>query len=173
MAQKYTSSATSINSSKLPAVYGKAHFSAPFVLDYGCGKYTDHIADALHAQGRELFPYDPFNQPKEINLQTIERMKLSALHRIPVDIVCSNVLNVIDDDKTVQSIAEKLEKFARDTGGSAYITVYEGDRSGNGRQTGSDQYQRNEPLRSYLRFFRDAVVRNGMIVIENNRSFSS
>ena len=57
MAQTYTSKATSINRSKLPAVYNKAIFSAPFVFDYGCGKYTDHIRQHLNGQGRELFPY--------------------------------------------------------------------------------------------------------------------
>ena len=47
--QTFTSSATSINRSKLPAVYGKAKLSrtTPFLVDYGCGKYTDHIESAL------------------------------------------------------------------------------------------------------------------------------
>ena len=125
--QTYTSSATSINRTKLPAVYKKATFTASLVMDYGSGKYM--------------------------------------YTRFPVDVVCSNVLNVIDDDAEVQKIAHHLEEIALTSGGHGFVTVYEGDRSGTGRRTGSDSYQRNEPLRNYLRFFRHAVMRNGMIVI--------
>lgn len=165
MAQTYTSAGTSINSGRLPAVYGKARFSAPFVLDYGCGKYTEHIAQALHHQGRELFPYDPYNQPEEVNNRTIERVKTCIRSGIPVDIVCSNVLNVIDDDGTVKYITDQIEELVRRTGGTGYVTVYEGNRSGTGRQTGPDQYQRNQPLREYLRYFRKARIKGGMIVV--------
>lgn len=165
MAQTFTSAATSINSTRLPAVYSKAPLSAPFVLDYGCGKYTDHIRTALHKDGRELFPYDPFNQPEEVNSRSIEAVKVSASHRVPVDVVCSNVLNVIDDDATVHQVAKDIERIVRSTGGTGFVTVYEGNRSGIGRRTGADQYQRNEPLRSYLHYFSNATIKSGMIVV--------
>ena len=110
-------------------------------------------------------PYDPYNQPDTDNQFSVT-MVLYAMHtHYPVDVVCSNVLNVIDDDDTVHKIAGHIEEIVRDTGGTGYVTVYEGDRSGTGRVTGKDQYQRNEPLRSYLRFFRNATINNGMIVI--------
>lgn len=166
MKQTYTSSATSINSTKLPAVYRRAKLSAPFVLDYGCGKYTDHIKAELNKQGRHLFPYDPYNQPEQTNKKTMESLRIACDHELPMDVICSNVLNVIDDDKTVLFIAETIENIVTKTGGTAYITVYEGNRSGVGRQTGKDQYQRNEPLRNYLRFFRNVTVKNEMIVVE-------
>lgn len=163
--QTYTSSATSINKAKLPAVYNKATFDAPFVLDYGCGKYTDHIRAFLNKQGRELFPFDPYNQPEYVNNETTSRMCISFSHRIPLDVVCSNVLNVIDDVDTIRAIANQLQTIVERTGGTAYITVYEGDRSCIGRATGIDQYQRNEPLRNYLKYFPYGVIRNGMIVV--------
>lgn len=164
--QTYTSANTSINSARLPSVYGRAELSAPFVLDYGCGRYTEHITAHLNEQGRALFPYDPFNQPEEVNRNTERIITLCKRDRFPIDVICSNVLNVIDDDDTVKSIAEQLEDIVKSTGGTGYVTVYEGDRSGSGRKTGADQYQRNEKLRSYLRFFRSASIHNGMIIIK-------
>ena len=164
MSQTYTSSATSINSTKLPAVYRKADLSAPYVLDYGCGKYTEHIRSAL--TGKVYLPFDPYNQQDEVNCNTMMTVCTASASDERVDVICSNVLNVIDEDDTIRFIAEQIERITDKTGGTAYITVYEGDRSGAGRQTGPDQYQRNEPLRNYLRFFRNATIKNGMIVVE-------
>jgi len=168
MIQKFSSAGTSINSTKLPAVYRKAKLTAKYVLDYGCGRYTDHIRESL--PGRVYLPYDPFNQPYEVNEATRLAMGRAEYDGTPVDVICSNVLNVINDDWTVGAIARYIEHVTETTGGTAYITVYEGDRSGIGRQTGPDQYQRNEPLRNYLRFFRNATVRSGMIVIAPAKS---
>lgn len=162
-AQTYTSARTSINSARLPAVYHKAPLTARVVLDYGCGRYTDHIRYFL--VGRTYLAYDPFNQPEEVNAESVHLVKLAMQSHVPVDVVCSNVLNVIDSDVVVAEIAKQICDIAEATGGTAYITVYEGDRSSVGRQTGADQYQRNAPLHQYLRFFRDARIHNGMIVV--------
>ena len=163
--QTFTSSATSINRTKLPAVYGKTCFSSAVVLDYGCGKYTDHIRDCLRRQGCALLPYDPFNQPVHVNLISMNYVDRCKKEHVPVDVVCSNVLNVIDDADTIRNIANEIQTIVEKTGGTAYITVYEGDRSCIGRATGFDQYQRNEPLRNYLKYFPYGVIRNGMIVV--------
>ena len=164
--QTFTSSATSINRSKLPAVYGKADLTSKLVFDYGCGKYTDHIEEHLKSDRHVYLPYDPYNQPEDVNKFSVT-LVINAMHvHYPVDVVCSNVLNVIDSDGEVSRICHHLEEIATTTGGTAYVTVYEGDRSGVGRQTGRDQYQRNEPLRDYLRFFHNATVRNGMIIVK-------
>ena len=166
MAQTFSSSATSINAGKLPAVYRKAKLSAPLVMDYGCGKYTDHIEAYVKAPHRVYLPYDPFNQPDDVNKFSVT-LVINAMHiRYPVDVICSNVLNVIDSDGEVSRICHHIEEIATTTGGTAYVTVYEGDRSGTGRQTGKDQYQRNAPLRDYLRFFHNATIKNNMIIIK-------
>ena len=166
MAQTYTSSATSINKERLPAVYGKAKLSAHIVFDYGCGKYTDHIEEHLKSERHIYLPYDPYNQPEDVNKFSVT-MVLYAMHtHYPVDIICSNVLNVIDSESEISRICHHLEEIATTTGGTAYITVYEGNRSGIGRQTGKDQYQRNEPLRDYLRFFHNATVQKNMIIVK-------
>ena len=165
MHQTFTSASTSINSARLPSVYRRADFSALFVFDYGCGKYTDHIDDYLRQGGRVLIPFDPFNQPSNINYEARRFVHFCIGHGFPLDVVCSNVLNVIDSETSIKTIAWNIENIITKTGGHGYITVYEGDRSGTGKQTGKDQYQRNEPLRNYLRFFRNATIKNNMIVV--------
>ena len=164
--QAFTSSATSVNRSKLPAVYGKADLSAPLVFDYGCGKYTDHIEQHVKSLRKVYLPYDPYNQTDDVNKFSVT-LVINAMHvRYPVDVICSNVLNVIDSDGEVSRICHHIEEIATTTGGTGYVTVYEGDRSGTGRQTGKDQYQRNAPLRDYLRFFHNATIKNNMIIIK-------
>lgn len=171
MAQGYTSKATSINRNKLPAVYRKVQLSAPYVLDYGCGKYTDHIRSALPLH--TFLPYDPYNQPMEVNTDSMLMVDIAIGKRYPVDVVCSNVLNVIDDDDTIREIVRQVESIVNRSGGNAYFTVYEGNRSGIGKASGWDQYQRNEPTRNYLRFFRNAIIKNGVIIIRSAPDLSS
>lgn len=153
MAQTFTSAATSINASRRPAVFGKLPKLPPhsLLLDYGCGRYTDHIAASL--PGVVYLPFDPYNQPDDVNRTTLSMLAVACHTGTPVTVTCSNVLNVIDDDETLHKIAAAIMGIVYRTGGKAYITVYEGDRSYIGRQTGPDQYQRNEPLREYLRLF--------------------
>lgn len=169
MAQTYTSAATSINAKRLPAVFKKAPFPGHgFLLDYGCGKHIEHIRSAVTDAGMVYLPYDPYNQSDETNEAAKDLVKWASAHPprpIPVTVVCSNVLNVIDDDGTIRFIADQIETIVERTGGTAYITVYEGDRSGIGRKTGADQYQRNEPLRKYLEYFRNGTIKSGMIVV--------
>jgi len=178
MEQTYTSAATSINSGKLPRAFKKAVFPPRrLVFDYGAGRYTDHIRAALpHIV---YLPYDPYNLPDDVNAASLTYI-FNAMHcRFPVDVVCSNVLNVIDSDDEVRTIAARIRLFVLHTGGTAYITVYEGDRSGVGRRTGRDQWQRNEPLRDYLPLFSapaaltyygkeyrtTAAIERGMIIV--------
>lgn len=164
--QTYTSRNTSINRDKLPAVFSKATFTASMVMDYGSGRYTDHIRKHVNDMHKTYLPYDPYNQSEERNAITAKIVCNAMVVHVPIDVVCSNVLNVIDDDETVRKIAGHLEDIASRSGGTGYVTVYEGNRSGIGKRTGADQYQRNEPLRSYLKYFRNATIKNGMIVIK-------
>ena len=170
MAQTFSSAGTSINSKRLPAIYKKARFApGDVILDYGCGKYTEHIKSALPAKVTYL-PWDPYNQPDRTNDSTKRRLWAGIHSGKPLRVVCSNVLNVIDDAETVHSIARELAYLADRSGGIVYVTVYEGNRSGEGRQTGPDQYQRNEPIQNYLRFFPESArIRSGMIVYEGRR----
>lgn len=163
--QTYTSKNTSINSGRLPAVFGKVSFPSRMIMDYGCGRYIDHIRKHVNGQGKTYLPYDPYNQPDDRNAATATIVCNAMYRQVPVDVVCSNVLNVIDDDDTVRKIARHIEQICIASGGTGYVTVYEGNRSGTGKQTGKDQYQRNEPLRSYLKYFTYGTIKNGMIQV--------
>ena len=163
--QHCTSAATSINRTRLPAIYSRVpYYTGKVVLDYCCGKYTDHIRANLPRHLAYL-PYDPFNQPEQVNRETLALVRIAVHTQTPVTVICSNVLNVIDSDREVESIAAWIQYIVRSTGGVGYVTVYEGDRSGIGRKTGPDQYQRNAPLRAYLKYFPGARIQSGMIVI--------
>lgn len=59
---------------------------------------------------------------------------------------------------------DHIRATARRTGGRYLVTVYEGDRSGNGRETMPDCWQRNEKARAYLRFFPGAHIAHGIIM---------
>lgn len=162
--QTCTSKATSINSGRLPAVYGKRlYYAGDVLLDYGCGRYTDHIRAALPNQ--IYLPFDPYNQPHQVNLESWSMVRIAMKTATPVTVVCSNVLNVIDDENEVWNIARNIWTIVRKTGGVGYVTVYEGDRTGIGRKTGPDQYQRNARLADYLKYFPGAQIYNGMIVV--------
>lgn len=165
MKQTYTSRDTSVNTTRLPRAFSAA---APFphgrlVFDYGCGKQTDHIRAAF--PGIVYVPYDPFNQPAEVNSASLYYVRCAMRARLPVTVISSNVLNVIDSDDAVLDIARTIRQIVTGTGGVGYVTVYEGDRSGVGRQTGPDQYQRNQPLAAYLPLFPGARIRRGMIEV--------
>lgn len=164
--QTHTSAGTSINAVKLPKVYTVARFSPDeIILDYGCGRYTDHIRKALPA-GAEYLPLDPFNQPAEVNAATRARVKEALTAGRPVTVICSNVLNVIDSDDEVKRIARVIEKTAGINRGRYLVTVYEGDRTGTGRETKTDCYQRNTRTAEYLPLFQGATIYRGVITRE-------
>lgn len=174
MAQNYSSANTSINSKKLPAVYGKIKPSAlgrlDLVFDYGAGRYVSHIREYVHSVAccadneRPVYvEYDKYNQSEETNDTAIHALFLAECIGHSVAIISSNVLNVIDDDNTVSAIAEWLDKKAK-KGEDVYVTVYEGDKSGVGCQTSADSYQRNLKTRDYLKWFSDRfTVKKGVI----------
>ena len=164
--QKYTSRHTSVNSNKLPAIYTRFKVGrSSIVFDYGCGKFIDHIKQSLPA-GVTYLPYDPFNQPQEVNCRSIERLAKACYEREPVDIVCSNVLNVIDDDRAVNDIALFFNTIHSLVGGSVFVAVYEGNKTGIGKPTGNDQYQRNLPIEWYKGLFPRSSIENRTIILQ-------
>lgn len=160
--QSFTSANTSINRDKLPAVFGKLKdVHDVSILDFGCGKYPEVAKKWCDERNIRYFPYDKFNQSEETNISSIK----SAKHAENLIVVCSNVLNVIDSDDVVQDILATIHSFHA----TAYITVYEGNGKGTGRKTGSDQWQRNQKLRTYAAYApTDARVsfKHGMMVME-------
>lgn len=153
--QNFSSKNTSVNTKQLPAVYSKINWEKLpkhmlSILDYGCGRDTTYLEDWLKFCQRvpHYIKFDPNWCSKEENNYAEECMGFANIF------ICSNVLNVIDDEKVIENICYKASKHP-----IYFITVYEGDKSGVGKQSKEDCYQRNEKTRHYFRFFpNDQVI---------------
>ena len=161
MSQNFTSRATAVNgkAGKLPAIYKKINLDGLCVLDIGCGAEVAHIRKFARENGAKWYGIDPFNRSMHQNDYASDNYRKNATERKTL-VISSNVLNVIDD---IDALREAI--FAIQDWGKAYaVTVYEGNGSGVGRQTGVDQWQRNAKLKEYLKYFpADAVIRKGVI----------
>lgn len=149
--QQRTSAGTSINAQKLPRIYTalRAVMAGQRVIDYGCGRYTDHLKAYGDGIGADIHFFDPYNQPDSVNRAT-EATTGAAFA------ICSNVLNVIDSDRAVTDCIAGALRLGN---GRAYFTVYEGDGSGMARETQNGQsWQRNARLRDYARFAPDGCA---------------
>lgn len=79
--------------------------------------------------------------------------------------ICCNVLNVIDDNEAVDDVIRAVVSACKV---AAVFTVYEGNRTGTGRQTGRDSWQRNERRAAYVDRIRSAgyqVTRKGEFIV--------
>lgn len=155
--QKYNSANTSINKNRLPAIYSYPISAGVTVLDYGCGRYTDHIKEYAEVKGVYWTGYDKYNQPEKNNTQALSR---------EYDIVlCSNVLNVIEEDEIVKSIIRECVRLAEK---EAVFTVYEGNGTGIGRASSETSYQRNWKLSEYMRLMENmglCPIKKGKFII--------
>lgn len=152
--QNPTSKNTSINKEKFPRIYTHInweHLKGMRVLDYGCGRYTEHIRKLMWRYDIEWYGYDPYWLPDVLNQE--------ALQCEPHIVVCSNVMNVIsnlfDVYKIHDTIRYKLNPIY------FFYTCYEGNLSRMGKITKPDCWQRNEPLSNYL--YSDEVAKNKIV----------
>lgn len=146
--QKITSANTSINNSKLPTAFTKfAHLiKGSHVCDYGCGKYVSHICEHVWKySGLTYNPYDPYNQQEIENSHTLIIGKYYGFDLI----FCCNVLNVIDSEYVIKNVLHEMKQMLKSTG-TVIIQIYEGNKSGIGKQTKKDCYQRNWKTAQYL-----------------------
>ena len=145
--QNYTSANTSINGNKLPTAFSKCRAYGR-VLDYGCGKFTDMIKSHVNEQGAEYYPYDKYNVDNDTN-----EASMNIGQKYGFDTVfCCNVLNVIDNDNVIWEILHTMFNLLNNRS-KMYIQIYEGNRTGIGKATKADCYQRNEKTRDYEKFF--------------------
>lgn len=159
-----TSANTSVNKNRVPALFKMVEWEPGTMnVDYGAGKW-DTAADYLKTQHVINFSIDPYNRTEQENIDAMEWVACCG----GVDTVtCSNVLNVIPTARErYECIFEcwRLLKY----GGTAYFTVYEGDRSGVGRKTGKDQWQENRRTADYIREISTVfptVWRQGKLII--------
>lgn len=147
--QQFTSAATSCR--QVPAIIKAGDrlelwHRGQKVLDYGGGKYDDGV-EALAERGVECRVWDPFNRAATHN----DAAMLWAQRQGVDAVILSNVVNVIDCNATVLAVLDD----ALAVGPVVYVTVYEGDRSGKGRET-SRGWQRNARLAEYVEWWKAA-----------------
>ncbi|MDD3920221.1 MAG: strawberry notch family protein, partial [Eubacteriales bacterium] len=166
--QAIKSSDTSINSAKLPAVFSKVKFEPGTVnLDIGGGRF-DNATNYLAEQGVKSYIYDPYNRTPEHNAAAAKATQEGQSDTVTI----SNVLNVIQEPDARAEVLLNAVDAVKD-GGTVYITIYEGNRSGKGAAT-TKGWQENRLTSSYIpevrKYFADVPPpKNGVIVAKSPR----
>lgn len=165
MEQKHSSANTSINQRK-PAICGLVTLrKGQVVYDHGCGKYPQYMQDWVESQGCVYYGFDPYHGTAG---QELRKFTLYGLNGADVTLL-SNVLNVIDSREARAKCLQEAARYTR-WGGCIYITVYEGDGSGVGRETRADCWQENRKTEDYMREVVEAlpmtqVSRRGKLIV--------
>lgn len=166
--QEFDSAATSINSSKLPAVYNMVKFNpGDVVVDFGGGKF-DNAVNYLKDQDVTLLVYDPYNRSAEHNKDVLRVLKEHGGADAAVN---SNVLNVIKETEARNAVLQNIKKITK-KGAPIYITVYEGTGKGNEGPTKSG-YQLNRKTSDYMDEISQVfsnVKRKGKLITAINES---
>lgn len=170
--QEFTSERTSINSTKLPAIYSLVNFpKGSLVIDFGGGKF-DIGVEYLEEQGCEGYIYDPYNRSSQHNRSVLKALRSHGGADIAL---CSNVLNVIKEPEVRIQVLNNIAKITKPSG-KVYITVYEGSGKGNEGATKSG-YQLNRKTADYLEeiqsVFPDAKRSGKLISATNSGSVTS
>lgn len=165
--QEFTSENTSINATKLPAVFNKVSFQPGTVnIDYGGGRF-DNVADYLVKYDVVNLVYDPFNRSPEHNREVVNTIrKIGGADSATL----ANVLNVIKEPEIRSDVLRKMKKMVR-PGGNIYIQIYEGNKSGEGAPTKSG-YQTNRKSKDFtdevLQYFPNAKLRGNIFYATND-----
>lgn len=168
--QEFSSAATSINSTKLPAIYNMVNFRpGDVVVDFGGGKF-DNAVNYLKDKNVTLLVYDPYNRSAEHNKEVLRILKEHGGADAAVN---SNVLNVIKEPEAREAVLRNIKKITK-RGAPIYITVYEGRGDGAEGPTKSG-YQLNRKTSDYMdevgRVFSN-VKRKGKLITAINESTS-
>jgi hypothetical protein len=131
-------------------------------LDLGGGRY-EHGTNFMAKHGVTSHVLDPHNRPPEHNAKISKAIR----ERGGADTVTVfNVLNTIKEPEIHHDVLRTAKEHLK-SGGKLYLSVYAGDKSGTGRQTKSDSWQRNEPTSAYLEtvkhHFPNAKLQHGII----------
>lgn len=169
--QGITSKNTSINSTKLPAIYNKINWDKleadwieqhdgqnpiGIILDYGCGRYTQHIEDFVNKKGFYYIGYDPYWNPCDFQEEIDQISKINGGGLVAI--ICSNVLNVIPSWNGAKEVYRVIHYLAWPKA-KYFFTVYEGDKSGRGRVTKEDCWQWNRPASNYVFGYNDKLTK--------------
>ena len=165
--QEYDSAATSINSSKLPAIYKMINLEpGGLYVDFGGGRW-DNAVEYIKDKGATLVVYDPYNRSAEHNREVLRILRENGGADAAVN---SNVLNVIKEPEARKNVLENIARITK-PGAPIYITVYEGKGDGQEGPTKSG-YQLNRKTADYLEeiqeVFPDATRRGKLITAHNS-----
>lgn len=168
--QEFSSAATSINSTKLPAIYNMVEFRpGDVVVDFGGGKF-DNAVNYLKDKDVTLLVYDPYNRSAEHNKEVLRLLKEHGGADAAVN---SNVLNVIKEPEAREAVLRNIKKITK-RGAPIYITVYEGRGDGAEGPTKSG-YQLNRKTGDYMDEVGSVfsnVKRKGKLITAINESTS-
>lgn len=164
--QAHDSAATSINGNKLPAAFNKIEWKEGSInLDLGGGKF-DNATEFLKDKGVENLIFDPFNRDTEWNRMIAEQVQAGCVDSV----TCNNVLNVIDNEASMENVILQASKALKPDG-VAYFYIYEGDKSGVGKDKGQGRWQNNLTTQQYIpavsKYFGD-VKRRGQLIEARN-----
>lgn len=173
--QTYSSANTSVNTMKLPAIYNKLYWQILKywgggklgVFDIGCGKETSHIIDFLHNKDIKYFGYDPYWGPIYTKDEFNDIFDKFTWYNGQPIILCSNVFNVLHPWKEVEELKEWIKFFQYPW----FATVYEGDKSGVGKQSKSDCWQWNKKITAYCNKKDNEVIYKGVLTDKNFLGF--
>lgn len=164
MTQTFSSARTSIRQVSKPYKIHLDKFGfekGATILDFGGGRFDD-AKNFMQKYDVKVMVYDPYNRSNEHNRKVIS----AVMKKTPSYIICANVLNVIKENEVVEDVVKKIKRLAGPNT-LCIFSVYEGNGTGHGRQTGPDQYQRNQKTDSYVpmirRYFPNAIKKYGMI----------
>lgn len=161
IAQGHGSAATSIK--QTPGGMKKVEWkSGTTNVDIGGGRFDD-ATEWLRERGVENLVFDPFNRDSEHNRMVAERVRKEKVDTA----TCHNVLNVIDSESSRANVILQAAKAIKPDG-TAYFSIYEGDKTGVGKYKGQDRWQNNRRTKDYLgeieRYFDDVQVKKGVII---------
>lgn len=164
ISQGFGSAGTSLN--QVPSGMRKVDWkSGTTNVDIGGGRF-DTATEFLKEQGVENLVFDPFNRDAKHNEVVANRVREEKADTA----TCHNVLNVIDTEASRANVILQAAKAIKPDG-TAYFTVYEGDKSGVGKQTKSDSWQNNRKTKDYVgeieKYFDDVKVKNGVIIAKS------
>ena len=112
------------------------------VFDFGAGK--EGKVDEFMKQNTLFYhPYDPFNRSESDNWQNLQSVPFCNF------ILCSNVLNVLEDEELDKTIKELADLTRQSLFGICYVSVYRNSSLPKNRKV-RDRFQRNEPAKWYV-----------------------
>jgi len=163
--QTVSSSETSINSSKMAASFKRISWEKGTVnADIGGGKF-DNASEHLSSLGVENVIYDPYNRSSSHNEVAVKKIRGGQSDTATVN----NVLNVIKESEMRLKVIKQASN-AVGCKGVAYFLIYEGDKTGRGRNTkkGWQEHRKAEDYISEIATEFGVIERKGNLIIAKN-----